>query len=1146
MSQARLLQSLPESGIVRESGESASDGMCLVEEITRKVNCEMDFSIEREVPQASPTWRKLPWPFQYLLLFIMGVLLAIPALAQSASVSGQVTDPHGAMVRGAKVTLTNETTNVALQSKTNAVGIYSFPFVHPGVYTATVSAEGFKLYRETSLKIETAQALEIDMKLQIGSVKESITVDGSGIQVNTVDATVSTLVDQEFVENLPMNGRSFQRLLTAAPGIVDSPTGGGNQWSINGQRVDENYFTIDGISANAGIATVNALSSGYGGLAANFSALGTTQSMISMDAIDEFRISTSNYSAEYGRAPGGQFTITSRAGTNRWHGSAYDYLRNNAMDANNWFNTYNGCHAVTQNGVVLNSVTAACAPRSVSQQKERQNDFGGTLGGPVRLPWLYNGTDKTFFFFSYENLILQSPNAAQQYFVPSDTMRSEANSVFKPFLNAFPVSHNADLGSTIAADAGFTYIIGGFSVPSRLNSTSLRLDHKVNDKVNVFARYSRSPSSSSGYCQYCYSTLAQWESKTNRTTTGTVGVTTTFSSKISNDLRLGLTQVNSGGIYSGSGYGGATGYGFQDMPGFVQGQWNASIETNGWGPATLEIMDESRKNAQRQGNIVDSTTISQGHHTVKFGVDFRRTSTWQANPGHNEYGNIDSLAMLEDGKVAPYFKVAQYTVDKPQYYNTGLYVQDEWRATSRLNLSLGLRWDIDPAPHDGYGHNPWTFSQVNNLSTMYLVSPGAPLWKTQWAKFAPRLGFAYRLWDNPSSDTVIRGGIGLFYDTGNTAASTAGITGASATNNDYGCYNSSATVPDATCLSWPLAMSNFPSITAASYYPAEVNPNLKSPYTVQWNVAVQQNLGRNQSLTLTYVGNIDQDLMRGRGVNLTDFQTTITPGLSGGCCTYYFTNGSASKYNSLQAQFQRKLSQGLQVLASYTWAHALDNATGNATNYSWAWGTSDYDVRQNLQVAGTYLIPGHHSSGWLSQIVDKWNLDLRLSARTALPENIVATLQSSSISDGEYMMYKPNLVAGQPLYLHSSEFPGGKIINYAAFAKATDASGNPIDGNFPRNGVRAFGIFETDLAVHKDFRVTEGLTFQFRAEAFNLFNHPMFGPMGSTMYYGAPAANGSGFGYASATANTSTTTQENSLYQTGGPRSLQVALKLKF
>jgi len=1088
------------------------------------------------------------------------VLSVIPAMAQSAAVSGQVADPSGALIHGARITLANVSTNTVEHSVTNTSGIYSFPYVQPGTYTLLAEAPGFQQNKTTGITVETAKTLILDIKLKLGSAKEAVTVEGNGIPVNTVDGTVSTLVDQQFVEDLPMNGRSFQSLLTAAPGIV--AIAGGDQWSINGQRLDENYFTIDGVSANAGIATVNALSSGYGGLAANFSALGTTQSMLSMDAMNEFRISTSNYSSEYGRSPGGQFTITSRAGTNAWHGSAYEYLRNNAMDANNWFNTYNGCLPVAGN-----TVTSSCLPRNVKQQAEKQNDFGATLGGPLRLPWLYNGKDKTFFFFSYENLILQSPNAAQTYYVPSSNLRSEASPVFKAFLAAFPTG-GPDLGSTVPADTGFSQFVGGFSVPSRINATSLRLDHKVNDKVNVFARYSRSPSSSSGYCQYCSEPIAQWESKTNRTTTGTVGVTTMFTPKISNDLRLGFLQVNSGGLYSGSGYGGAVPYDFQDVPGFVQGQWDAALgfnaPGNGPGPG---LLDYSTKNAQRQGNIVDSTTMMIGRHTVKFGMDFRRTSTWAANPGHREYGNLDSNLIqnpndptnptdlipdfidLKEGIVAPYFKIAQFTVDKPQYYNTGLYLQDEWRVTHRLSLSLGLRWDLDPAPGDGYGHNPYTFSQINNLSTMYLVAPGQPLWKTQWDKFAPRLGFAYQLRENSSNSTVIRGGIGLFYDTSNMAASTAGITGASATNNRYGCTQPTATNPTNTCASWPMPMSDFPAVSAAALYPAEVDPHLKSPYTVQWNVAVQQSLGAKQSLTATYVGNVGQDLIRGRGVNLTIFQgTNITPGLSGGCCTYFDVNGSASKYDALQLQFQRKLSKGFQLLAAYTWAHGLDDATGNTTNYSWAWGTSDYDVRQNLQIAGTYLIPGHHSKGLVSQLIDKWNLDLRLSARTSLPENVVALNENapgSGLTDGEYMQYKPNFVPGQPLYLHGN-YPGGKILNYSAFAVAKDASGNPIDGDFPRNGVRAFGIFETDMAVHKDFRVTEGLALQFRAEAFNVFNHPMFGPMASSMFYGAPAVNGSGFGFASATANTATTTQENSLYQTGGPRSLQMALKLKF
>lgn len=219
-------------------------------------------------------------------------LAALPALGQSAAVSGLVTDPSGAAVPNVQITFTNEATGVVQRGKTNGSGLYTLSAVQPGRYGLSAEAARFARFEEKAITVETAQSLTLDVKLQIGNAKETVNVDGSGIQINTTDGTVSTVVDQQFVENLPMNGRSVQSLLTAAPGIVDV-AGGGDQWSVNGQRVDENYFTIDGISANAGIATVNPLSSGYGGLAANFSALGTTQSMLSRDAMDEFRISTS-------------------------------------------------------------------------------------------------------------------------------------------------------------------------------------------------------------------------------------------------------------------------------------------------------------------------------------------------------------------------------------------------------------------------------------------------------------------------------------------------------------------------------------------------------------------------------------------------------------------------------------------------------------------------------------------------------------------------------------------------------------------------------------------------------------------------------------------------------------------------------------
>ncbi len=240
-----------------------------------------------------------------------------------------------------------------------------------------------------------------NVTLRVGSEQQTVQVDGSGETLNTTDATVSTVINRQFVENLPLNGRSFQALITLAPGtevVPSSGVGSSGEISVNGQRTEANYYTIDGVSANTG-ATVNTVSgtpgAGFSGSTPQESALGTTQSLVSIDALEQFRTSTSTYAAEYGRTPGGQFNFITRSGTNRWHGEAFDYLRNDALDARDTFDT--------------------------TKLPERQNDFGGTLGGYLRIPGLYNGRNRTFFVFSYEGLRLANPVASQLYEVPSNT-----------------------------------------------------------------------------------------------------------------------------------------------------------------------------------------------------------------------------------------------------------------------------------------------------------------------------------------------------------------------------------------------------------------------------------------------------------------------------------------------------------------------------------------------------------------------------------------------------------------------------------------------------------------------------------------------------------------------------------------------------
>lgn len=329
------------------------------------------------------------------------------AFAQNAQLSGTITDPQKAVVSQATVEVTNEATQVKILLRSNAAGVYSAPSLQPGLYRITISAPGFETQTVTHVTVYVAAKLVMDTTLRAGGANDSVTVNGSEVQINTTDATVSTVVDRQFVENIPLNGRSFQSLMTSVSGVSSVPSqgvGSSGEITVNGQRTESNQFTVDGVSANTGAQGYPAGSgAGYSGSIPGESILGTTQTLISIDALQEFRASTSTYSAEYGRTPGGQFVFNTRSGTNAWHGSAFEYFRNDVLDANNYFN----------------KLTTPVTPRQV----ERQNDFGGTFSGPLSIPHLYDGRDRTFFFFSYEGLRLRSPVAAFTMEVPNLSLR---------------------------------------------------------------------------------------------------------------------------------------------------------------------------------------------------------------------------------------------------------------------------------------------------------------------------------------------------------------------------------------------------------------------------------------------------------------------------------------------------------------------------------------------------------------------------------------------------------------------------------------------------------------------------------------------------------------------------------------------------
>lgn len=1032
---------------------------------------------------------------------VLGLVLLPSAFAQNAQLSGLVRDSTGALVPNASLKIENTGTHFVWEATSNGEGVYVLPSLPPGSYQIRVNASGFQQKVIRDLTLEVAGKSSLNVVLNVGSEDQSVTVNAGGVQIDTTDATVSTVVDQKLVENIPLNGRSFQSLLTAVPGVTVVPSSNGQGYSgelsVNGMRTESNYYIVDGVSMNTGAAaSTPGWGGGYSGATPAQTVLGTTQSLISIEALKELRATTSTYTAEYGRTPGGQFSFSSRSGTNDWHGSAFEYFRNDVLDSNDSFSRRAGVHK----------------PRT------RQSDFGGTIGGPVVIPGLYSGHDRTFYFATYEGLRLTAPQSAATTVVPGTTMRTTAPAEILPFLNAFPVSTAAEDSTT-----GFSTFVAAYSNPSSMNSLSVRADHSFSEKLKFFARYSWAPSNTQGRATY---DLANVIKTKGRLQSGTAGLTWLPTPQLVNDLRFNSTYTEQTRTPSIDTFGGATPFSTAGIPGYTGSAYDGMDFYLYYGLRAY-FTSGMTSAEQKQINVVDTMTFSRGRHNFKWGVDYRRLRTDRSVYSIYSFPIYYSQAQVYANSAT------SVTLEKfkgpisPVYMNFSAFLQDEWRVSPRFSISAGVRWDMNPAPKDANGNDPYVTTQITDLSTTILAPHGTQLWKTRYTNFGPRIGLAYQLHQQPGHETVLRAGFGTFYDMGSTTGSMGyfgvGISAAARASN--AAFPSSQTVVD----NLTLGASSPYNFSVYTY-----DPNLKSPSSWQWNAALEQGLGDQKTLTVSYVASLGNDLLFTRVVSP---QLLGNTNFSSGWGLYVTTNPSSSSYNALQVQYQQAAFHGLQLLGSYTWAHAMDNNTSNFASSYLQRADSSYDIRQNGQITFSYAPPGI-GQGFSRSLSSGWGLDSRISLRTALPLDI--TTGTSIYANGTSVSPHPNRVSEQPLYIYDPTLPGGRRINYDAFAAATDGSGNVVEGNVRRNYARAFGTAQTDLALRRDFHIFENFGAQFRIEAFNLFNRINLGSVYNQL------SNGSAYFGRAYNLQSAQLGGLNSLYQTGGPRSLQASLKLHF
>ncbi len=1052
-------------------------------------------------------------------LCLCGATTALHAQAITATVVGSVTDPSGAAVPAAKVNIANKQTGVQRSTTSDSTGSYTFTFLNPGSWAVTVEAKGFQKSETGTFQLSVDQVARVDVKMTIGQASETVQVAAEAVLLQTEDAAVGTVINSQQVVELPLNGRSFVQLALLTPGVNPGTPG-----SITVRRLRGSVGQDVGMSANGARDTQNRFY--YDGIEAMDLDSYSFSFSPSIDAISEFKVQSSTYSAEVGGAPGGQVNLTTKSGTNQLHGRAWEFNRNDKFTALNGFQP---------------RVAGAKPPRL------NRNQFGANLGGPIFIPKLYNGKDRTFFFSNWESgrqiagsfggqalvppaaqrggdfsgvtAIIIDPNTGQPFpgnRIPTNRVAGYA----RKFLDGFVPAPNVN-------EPGINYRGPRAAAPIRQDQFVTRIDHALSSKDNLYGSYIYNKQSDDSVPTFGFDTRGNAARGQNLSLTD-VHV---FSSSVVNELRGGWHRFFEHEFFGTTDKPELDIANIIGIPGVAKRSRDFGAPTFSAGyvlPTVRGIGPRDRLNQLWQ--VSDNLTIHKGAHSLKAGALFARRN-WTFDEAVNPRGSFGfsglvtsgTSALTRDHQFAEFLlglaTNAEVSVDPfaTRMNNNwqAYYFQDDWKVKSNLTVNFGLRYEYFQPPKqrgkatnfdlNGFVPSRQTFTGFPDIADT-ADRPRALVYPDR-NDFGPRIGFA---WAVPQlGQMVVRGGYGIYFTPEITNSWTT------LTLNSPIVKTFSFTGNAANPIPVERAFQASGQSRAGLFGSGALDPNLRTSYTQQWNLTLQKRLPGSVYLDVGYVGSKGTNLTVGydgnRPIAVLD-PTTNPPAIGARRPVQGFDRIStvksigSSTYHSLQMKVERRVAKGLSVLGAYTWSHSLSNgdissvgggaylaAIQDYFNLRSERSDSVFDIRHRLSTAAIYEVPWLRDSpnGTTRALLGGWQFGMIMTQQTGF----AAGLGGGRDTTGTGVISRLNVVPGQNPMLPRGGRTRERWFNTAAFTQ-------PVNGRFgdaPRHAIHLPGLSQVDVSATKNFRFLESHQIQLRIETFNFLNRVNFGAPGTNI-----------------------------------------------